>query len=101
MDLPVAIVGRVAFSDALLQGGHDEGVHKVTLALVCLVTISGWATENNKKGCAIIVALGNMSPIDMISHYHTHSFSPLMQSGQITPLGPPVLVQLSNARQRD
>ena len=49
MDLPVAIVGRVAFSDALLQGGHDEGVHKVTLALVCLVTISGWATENSKK----------------------------------------------------
>ena len=49
MDLPVAIVGRVAFSDALLQGGHDEGVNKVTLALVCLVTISGWATENRKK----------------------------------------------------
>ena len=67
MDLPVAIVGRVAFSDALLQGGHDEGVHKVSLALVCLVTISGWATENNKKWCAIIVG--------HISLYHTILFS--------------------------
>ena len=49
MDLPVAIVGRVAFSDALLQGGHDEGVNKVTLTFLSLVTISSWATESRSK----------------------------------------------------
>ena len=41
--LPVAIVILVAGNDALLYVGHDEGVHKVSLALVLLVTISSRA----------------------------------------------------------
>ena len=42
--LPVAIVILVAGNDALLYVGHDEGVHKVPLALDLLLTVSSRAT---------------------------------------------------------
>ena len=43
---PVAGVILVASKDALLNVIHVVGVNKVTLTLLCLVTISHWATEN-------------------------------------------------------
>ena len=45
--IPVAIIIGVASDNALLYVGHDEGIHKVTLTFVCLVTIPSWATKSS------------------------------------------------------
>ena len=41
---PVAIIIRVACNNAVLDVGHDKGIHKVPLAFVLLVAISSRAT---------------------------------------------------------
>ena len=91
--LPVAHVIGVAFSNAFLHMGHSEGVNKVSPAFVLLVAFSSWATGNER--CII-----NSRTFPVLQKC-SHSFSPLMQSGQIASLGSPDTVQFWKARQSD
>ena len=45
---PIAIIIRVACNNAVLDVGHDKGIHKVPLAFVLLVAISSRATVTKK-----------------------------------------------------